>query len=201
MRSASAAGLNMVVTHEPTFYSHPDTIDQIKDDEIYRFKLDFIETNKMVSFHFHDHWHGHRPDGIATGMARELGWEKNADAQNPRLFSFSPAPLARLAQEIESKLKIRTMRVVGDPDLTVKRAIASWGNVSQFPGIPLLARSDIDVLIIGRDPRVGARRVCSGHDLVRQEKGADRPGPRGFRTVGYEVLRGMAEDLHQRSAN
>ena len=149
MRSASAAGLNMVVTHEPTFYSHPDTIDQIKDDEIYRFKLDFIERNNMVSFHFHDHWHGHRPEGIATGMARELGWEKNADAQNPRLFSFSPTPLARLAQEIESKLKIRTMRVVGDPDLTVKRAIASWGNVSQFPGIPLLARSDIDVLIIG----------------------------------------------------
>jgi putative NIF3 family GTP cyclohydrolase 1 type 2 len=134
MRKALAAGANMVVTHEPTFYSHPDTIDQIKDDPTYQFKRDFIEKNKMVSFHFHDHWHGHRPDGIATGMARELGWEKYADAQNPRLFSFSPTPLALLAQELESKLKIRTMRVVGDPELMISHAIASWGNVSQFPG-------------------------------------------------------------------
>ena len=149
MKRAVAAGANMIVTHEPTFYSHPDTIDQIKDDEIYKFKLDYIEKNNIVSFHFHDHWHGHRPDGIATGMSRELGWEKYADAQNPRLFALPATTLAHLSQEIESKLKIRTMRVVGDPDLKVTHAIASWGNVSQFPGVPLLARPDIDVLIVG----------------------------------------------------
>jgi len=67
MRRASSAGANMVITHEPTFYSHPDTIDQIKDDPIYKFKLDIIEKNKRVSFHFHDHWHGYRPDGIGCG--------------------------------------------------------------------------------------------------------------------------------------
>ena len=103
----------------------------------------------MVSFHFHDHWHGHRPDGVAVGMARELGWEKYMDAQNPRLFSLPQTSLARLAKEIESKLKIRTMRVVGDPQLPISRAIASWGYVSQFPGIPLAARPDTDVLIAG----------------------------------------------------
>ncbi|HEX3880631.1 MAG TPA: Nif3-like dinuclear metal center hexameric protein [Bryobacteraceae bacterium] len=149
LRAAVEAGANMVITHEPTFYSHPDTIDQIKDDEIYRYKLDFIAKNNLVSFHFHDHWHGHRPDGIATGMSRELGWEKFQDAQNPRLFTFPGVPLARLAQEIQNKLKIRTMRVVGDPKLVINHAIASWGNVSQFPGIPFLSRPDIDVLIIG----------------------------------------------------
>jgi putative NIF3 family GTP cyclohydrolase 1 type 2 len=58
-------------------------------------------------------------------------------------------PLVRFARDIESRLKIRTMRVVGDPQLPVARAIASWGYVSQFPGIPLLARPDIDVLIVG----------------------------------------------------
>ena len=103
----------------------------------------------MVSFHFHDHWHGHRPDGIATGMLRELGWEKNVDSQNPRLFTFPGISLARLAKEMESRLKIRTMRVLGDPDLRVNRAMASWGYVSQFPGIPFFARPDIDVLIVG----------------------------------------------------
>jgi putative NIF3 family GTP cyclohydrolase 1 type 2 len=149
VQRAAAAGRNLVITHEPTFYSHPDTVDQIANDATYQFKLDFMRRNNMVSFHFHDHWHGHKPDGIAAGMARELGWEKNVDPQNPRLFTFAPVPLVRFARDMESRLKIRTMRVVGDPQMPVTRAVASWGYVSQFPGIPLLARPDIDVLIVG----------------------------------------------------
>jgi putative NIF3 family GTP cyclohydrolase 1 type 2 len=149
MERAAAAGKNMVITHKPTFYSHQDTIDQIKDDPVYRFKADFITKNNMVSFRFHDRWHAHRPDGIATRMARELGWEKYIDEQNPRLFTLPETPLAKLAKEIQTRLKVRTMRVVGDPRLPVKRAIASWGYVSQFPGIPLAARPDTDVLIVG----------------------------------------------------
>lgn len=149
MQRAAAAGRNMVITHEPTFYSHQDAIDQLKDDPTYQFKLDFIRKNNMVSFHFHDHWHAKKPDGINAGMVHELGWEKFSDEQNPRLFSLPPVKLIRLVQDMESKLKIRTLRVVGDPQLMVKRAIASWGYVSQFPGIPLLSRPDVDVLIVG----------------------------------------------------
>lgn len=151
LAKAAAAGLNMVITHESTFFSHQDTIDQLKDDPTYRFKLDFITKNNMVVFHFHDHWHMHKPaDGIATGMARALGWEKAADPQNPRLFSFErPKPLADFAKAMETKLGARTIRVLGDPRLPVKRAIASWGFAGEFPGIPLFARPDIDVLIVG----------------------------------------------------
>lgn len=149
IRRAADAGKNMVITHESTFFSHQDQTDQIQQDPTYRFKLDFLTRNNMVVFHFHDHWHGRRPDGIATGMARELGWEKNADPQNPRLFTFPGTPLARLAKELETKLKIRTMRVVGDPTLPVNRVLASWGNVSLMPGIPFLSRPDVDVLIVG----------------------------------------------------
>ena len=146
---AQVAGKNMVITHEPTFWSHLDDVSQLKDDGLYKYKLDFIETHKMAVFHFHDHWHGHKPDGIATGMARELGWEKYQDAENPKLFTLPEMTLERLAAELESKLKATTIRVVGDRDLMVKRAVASWGYVSEFPGIPLLARPDIDVLIVG----------------------------------------------------
>lgn len=80
---------------------------------------------------------------------RELGWEKYADPRNPKSFTFSEIPLARLAKEIEAKLKIRTMRVVGDPKLPVRRVLASWGNVSLMPGLPFLARPEVDVLIVG----------------------------------------------------
>src|SRR5437899_8464075 len=101
MQRAAAAGKNMVITHESTFYMHQDEVDKLTEDPTYKFKLDFIRKNGMISFHFHDHWHRRSPDGIATGMLRELGWEKNVDPQNVRLFSFPGTPLARLAKEME----------------------------------------------------------------------------------------------------
>lgn len=149
VQRAAAAGKNLVITHESTFFSHQDRTDQIQLDPTYQFKLDSLNKNRLVVFHFHDHWHGRKPDGIATGMMRELGWEKFADPQNPKSFTFPEIPLARLAKEIEAKLKIRTMRVIGDPKLPVKRVLASWGTVSLLPGLPFLARPEVDVLIVG----------------------------------------------------
>jgi putative NIF3 family GTP cyclohydrolase 1 type 2 len=149
LKRSSAAGRNLVITHESTFFSHQDTVDQLKEDETYLAKLDFISRNDMVVFHFHDHWHARRPDGINAGMARELGWEKYASAENPRLYVFQPRPLARLAQSIERTLHARTVRVLGDPEMLVGRVFASWGYVSQFPGINFIARPDVDALVVG----------------------------------------------------
>jgi hypothetical protein len=117
LQRAFAAGKNLVITHESTFFSHQDSTDQLKKDETYLYKLDFIDRNGMVVFHFHDHWHARRPDGINAGMARELGWEKYAQAENPRFYILPQMELARLAQDIERKLHSRTMRVLGDPKL------------------------------------------------------------------------------------
>jgi putative NIF3 family GTP cyclohydrolase 1 type 2 len=149
VQRAAAAGRNMVITHEPTFFSHQDKTDTLKDDPTYQFKLDFLTKHEMVLFHFHDHWHARRPDGIATGMVRELGWEKNVDPRNARQFLFPGTPLARFAKDMQTKLKIRVMRVVGDPAMPVNRVAASWGNVSLNPGIPLLSQPGIDVLVLG----------------------------------------------------
>jgi putative NIF3 family GTP cyclohydrolase 1 type 2 len=149
VQRAAASGKNMVITHEPTFFSHQDRTDNLTQDATYQFKVDFLRRHDMVSFHFHDHWHGHRPDGIATGMVRELGWEKNVDPENPRLFTFPGTPLGAFAQAMQRRLGIRTLRVVGDPNLPVNRVIASWGNVSLMPGIPFLSRPDVDVLVLG----------------------------------------------------
>jgi len=147
MQRAAAAGRNMVITHESTFYSHQDTLDQLKNDPVYLYKTEFIRKNGMASFHFHDHWHRRSPDGIAVGMARDLGWDKYADPANPRLFTMPQISLARLAQDMRARLNIRTMRVIGDPQLPVSRVNASWGYVGQ--GINLAARADTDLFICG----------------------------------------------------
>jgi putative NIF3 family GTP cyclohydrolase 1 type 2 len=159
LRRAAAAGRNMVITHESTFFSHEDRAEEILTDPTYLFKVNFIKEHDLVVFHFHDHWHFRRPDGIFIGMARELGWDKyvvggaEAGAAKPGkregLFQFPGVPLAELARAMQSRLNIRTMRVIGDPSLKVGRILASWGHLSLMPGIPYLARPDVDVLVVG----------------------------------------------------
>jgi putative NIF3 family GTP cyclohydrolase 1 type 2 len=146
VQRAAADGLNMVITHEPTFYSHEDKTADLRDDSVYRVKQDFLDKNQMVVFRFHDHWHAMRPDGIATGMTEALGWTKMVDPANPRQFLFHEMTLGELAKQMQDRLKIRTMRVVGDPALKVRKAAANWGYAGSLRAF---ARTDLDALIIG----------------------------------------------------
>jgi putative NIF3 family GTP cyclohydrolase 1 type 2 len=149
LERAVAAGKNMIVTHEPTFYVHQDTTAEIQGDPTLKYKLDFIRRNNIAIFRFHDHWHAHHPDGIAMGMMRQLGWEKNVDPDDPKRFLFSGEPLAQFCQNLQSRLNDRTMRIVGNPALPVKRVAASWGAADRLTTIPLFARADVDVLVVG----------------------------------------------------
>jgi putative NIF3 family GTP cyclohydrolase 1 type 2 len=50
---------------------------------------------------------------------------------------------------MQSKLKARAMRVVGDPALPVSRVAASWGYFTGEPAFRTLARPEVDVLVVG----------------------------------------------------
>src|SRR5579884_1914549 len=149
IQRAAAAGRNFVITHEPTFYLHQDETGDLADDPTYQYKARFIREHGMAVFRFHDHWHARRPDGIATGMMQELGWTQNADPHNPRRFTFDGLPLDKLVEQMQARLHVRTMRVIGDPKLPVHRAVASWGYVSRMPGIPQFREPGVDVFIGG----------------------------------------------------
>jgi putative NIF3 family GTP cyclohydrolase 1 type 2 len=149
LRRAAAIGANMIITHENPFYLHQDKISDLQGDATLQFKLDFIREHGMAVFHFHDHWHARKPDGIATGMMRQLGWTKNVDAQDPRRFTFPGIPLRTIAEHISGKLNARTMRVVGDPQLQIEQVFASWGYVSRMPGIDQFREPGVNLFIGG----------------------------------------------------
>jgi putative NIF3 family GTP cyclohydrolase 1 type 2 len=149
LKAAVAQGLNLIITHEPTYWSHQDRLDQLEDDPLYRGKLAYIQAHGLIVYHFHDHWHAKRPiDGINEGMARKMGWTGYRDAANSRQYNIPPTTLAGVMRSFQSRLKDRTLRAIGDPALGVSKVVASWGNCSNFPGITLLD-SEADVLVIG----------------------------------------------------
>jgi putative NIF3 family GTP cyclohydrolase 1 type 2 len=149
LKAAVARRANLVITHEPTFWSHPDTVTQLADDPLYKTKRAWMHDHGLVSYHLHDHWHARLPvDGINDGMARQMGWTRYRDPDKQRRYVLPPTTLAALARDFRHKLGDRTLRVIGDPDLPVSKVWESWGYCSAFPGIQFLDE-DVDLLVIG----------------------------------------------------
>ena len=151
IQRAAAAGRNLVITHEPTFYGHRDEIDQLtrENDPVFKAKMDFITSHHMVVWRFHDFWHRRTPDGILTGMVKALGWGKYQKPDAPAIFAMPETTLEALAADIRRTLDARTLRVVGDPSMKVSKVGLSPGFGGFETNRPLMQRDDVQVEVIG----------------------------------------------------
>ena len=152
LQRAVAAGDNLIITHEPTFYSHldkPDDLPLKEKDPVLAENRAFIEQHHLVIWRFHDHWHLHAPDGIETGVIQYLGWEKFQNRANPYLFTIPETTVAGLAEYLKTKLAITSIRVVGDRKLKVTRIALSPGAAGFGTETAALERPDVQVLILG----------------------------------------------------
>jgi putative NIF3 family GTP cyclohydrolase 1 type 2 len=151
LKRAAAAGKNLIITHEPTFYDHLDKTEDLEkeNDAVTAAKLAFIKEHNLVVWRFHDHWHARRPDGIQTGMVRALGWEKFQSLNRGGVFVIPETTLGKLASDIKARLDIRTMRVIGDPAMKLTKVALAPGS----PGFPrqrqILEREDVEALLTG----------------------------------------------------
>ncbi len=152
LQRAAAAGDNLIITHEPTFFDHLDISDQLPEkdtDPVLAAKRQFIAEHGLVIWRFHDHWHARNPDGIEAGMVHALGWEKFQDANNQYLFTISETPLEKLAAEIKRKLGIRIVRVVGDPGLRITKLAFAPGAAGLTRQAKALEMPGVQALVIG----------------------------------------------------
>jgi putative NIF3 family GTP cyclohydrolase 1 type 2 len=154
LQRAVAAGDNLVITHEPTFFSDPDKpeLEQGENDPVLAAKRAYIAEHHLVIWRFHDHQHRMSKDGIETGMAHELGWEKYQDKDNQYFFAIPDTTLEALAADLKARLGIHVLRVVGDPKLKVKKVALVPGASGFHKETLALERDDIQVLVTG-EPR------------------------------------------------
>jgi putative NIF3 family GTP cyclohydrolase 1 type 2 len=155
LQRAVAAGDNFIITHEPTFFDDtdkPSGLEQGENDPVLSAKRAYIAEHHLVIWRFHDHQHRMAKDGIETGMAHDLGWEKYQDKENQYLFAIPDTTLEALAAELKTRLGIHVLRVVGDPKLKVKKVALVPGASGFHKETLALERDDIQVLING-EPR------------------------------------------------
>lgn len=152
LQRAVAAGDNLIITHEPTFFDHRDVSDQLPekdDDPVLVAKRKFIADHNLVIWRFHDHWHARNPDGIEAGMVHALGWEKFQDPHDQYLFHIPETPLDKLASDLKRTLGIHIVRVVGDPGLRVTTLVLAPGAAGLTAHAKALEMPDVQALVIG----------------------------------------------------
>lgn len=151
---AEERGCNLIITHEPTFFTHADERGWLEDDEVYQRKLALITDLRMNIWRFHDHIHAMQPDLIFAGVQRDLGWEKYGDPSNSFLYTIPPMSVPALAGLIKERLEIEVVRVVGDTEMQVKKVGlliggGSLGLGSDTMPMELIRSHDLDVIVAG----------------------------------------------------
>jgi putative NIF3 family GTP cyclohydrolase 1 type 2 len=141
---ASAAGLNMIIPHEDTYWNDRDDVTIVSADPTYQTKVDFMRKNNIVIFRLHDHMHSQRPDFTYVGLARELGIAQYETAPGSHRFVLPETTLSALASSLQKHSGSRALRVVGDPGAKVRRIQLGVGYAT-----PAVNNAEIDVVISG----------------------------------------------------
>ncbi|HXJ42928.1 MAG TPA: hypothetical protein VNH18_26840 [Bryobacteraceae bacterium] len=150
LQQAAKANLNLVITHEPTFYGRQDgpspppaaptpggrgrgPIGVLPNDPIYQAKKDFIEKHGLVVFRLRDHWATRTEKDLTTGLADSLGWSRYHLASEPvdgnaAMYDIPAATLEDTVGLIRKKLNLRGgLRSVGDRRARVRRVMLHPG--------------------------------------------------------------------------
>ncbi len=190
LRESVKRGNNLIITHEPTFYNHLDDTKFFTDDPVYQEKLAFIKEHHLVVFRLHDEIHADTTDHILTGVYEALGWQEYPRSAGPEGQYFITIPqttLEQLARRLKTQLHIQTLRVVGDPKLSISHVAMAPGAAGLQDQVLALRKPDVDVLIAGeasewetveyvRDAVAQGRHkalILLGHE-VSEEPGMER---------------------------
>jgi putative NIF3 family GTP cyclohydrolase 1 type 2 len=145
IQRAAAAGLNMIIPHEVTFWNDRDETKALSEQAVYKAKIDLMQRHNVVVFRMHDHMHLQRPDFTFVGSARALGLDsKYETAPQSHRFTIPETSLGALAAEFQQRLSAKALRVVGDPNARVSRIQLGVGYSAMR-----VDSTDIDVVVSG----------------------------------------------------
>jgi putative NIF3 family GTP cyclohydrolase 1 type 2 len=147
-------GANLIITHEPTYFTGWDTTEWLQNDEVYLRKKKLIDENGINIWRFHDHMHMTRPDLIYIGLNKELGWGKYNLPEKPHCYTIPATTVEELSTFLKEKLKVKAVQIVGKEESKVERVGflvggGSLGLGSEQMPMELMRNENLDVVVCG----------------------------------------------------
>jgi putative NIF3 family GTP cyclohydrolase 1 type 2 len=150
IEKTARAGANLIIAHETPFYNNEDETDWLAQDDAYQYKIKLLNQHKIAIWRFHDYWHAHKPDGIAMGNLKKLGWEKYYAPENPKMISLPrPMLLKSIASLTKEKLGISTVRVLGDLKQEISTVYLAFGYMDSKKQIAAIQQYKPDLILSG----------------------------------------------------
>jgi putative NIF3 family GTP cyclohydrolase 1 type 2 len=178
LKRANKAGLNMVISHEDTFWNDRDETKDLTAIPLYKSKTEYVLKNDMIIWRIHDHMHAMRPDFTVVGSLRSIGVKGGDDAvMRPRIYTIPETTLGEFASQVKRLTGSRAFRCVGDPNARVSKILLGPGYAT-----PRVA-TEADVVIGGEQ-----QEADGGFDDVEYVLDAVSLGmPKGLIMLGHVV--------------
>lgn len=148
IRKAIELKANLIIPHEPTFFSGQDETDYLQEDPVFRAKYDLMEKNGITLWRNHDYVHRMQDDGVRIGVVEELGWAGYYQPKSP-LLTIPKTSLRDLINHIKAQMKVPAMRYVGDLDQNCTKVLLLPGAVGGKNQIMRIMELKPDVLVCG----------------------------------------------------
>lgn len=139
---------NLIIPHEPTFFSGQDDTDYLQSDPVFRAKYDLMAEHGITLWRNHDYVHRMTDDGVRIGVVGELAWDDYYEPKSP-ILTIPKTSLRDLIHHIKSKLGVPAMRYVGDLNQSCSKVLLLPGAVGGRRQIESLMKEKPDVLVCG----------------------------------------------------
>jgi putative NIF3 family GTP cyclohydrolase 1 type 2 len=144
LKRAVAAGCNMIIPHEDTYWNDADDTSIVSGDPKYQAKVDFMREHDIVIYRMHDNVHAMgKADFTYIGLARALGISQYETAMLHH-FLLPETTLGEMAATFQKRLGDKALRVVGDPKMKMSRLLLGVGYAT-----PNVNGADFDVVVSG----------------------------------------------------
>lgn len=147
---AKNQGIDMIITHEPTFAQGDKAAEYYGVEKL---KHELLKESGIALYRFHDHAHHRENDYIHAGFIRDVGLKIKKkypiESLGVRRYELDEELTTReLAKRIREKLGVEFVRIVGRDDYLLKTICLGLGGVG-FAQISKLFDPGSDLFITG----------------------------------------------------
>lgn len=199
LKKTVLAKKNFVISHERMFWEQLDDVRTLKHDApfepagsletegVFLAKRKYCEENGLVVWRFHNHQHMLRPDPIMAGLIARLGWQEYVVPVREQMIaiacSIPETPLKEVARHVARSIDSRDVRVIGDPNLRVKRVGLGAHKLLEI----LKPLQSFDVVLMSEP------QDCDAFPYLRDGISLGLPHPKGLIAIPHERFEEWAE--------